>query len=56
MLVSTLQGSSETTFYVLAVYFGAIQIRRLRHTVAAALFADLVAVIAAVAICSALYR
>ena len=30
-LVSTLQGSTETTFYVLAVYFGAIQIRRIRH-------------------------
>jgi len=50
-LVSTLAGSSETTFYVLAVYFGAVQIRRIRHTLAAALIADLVAVIAAVAIC-----
>ncbi|MBK1643842.1 spore maturation protein [Thiocapsa imhoffii] len=47
-LVSTLQGSTETTFYVLAVYFGAVRIRRLRHTLAAALTADLVAVIAAV--------
>jgi len=46
-LVSTLQGSSETTFYVLAVYFGAVQVRRVRHTLAAALIADLVAVIAA---------
>ncbi|HLS57232.1 MAG TPA: nucleoside recognition domain-containing protein [Zeimonas sp.] len=55
-LVSTLQGSSETTFYVLAVYFGAVQVRRVRHTLAAALVADLVAVIAAVAICSALFR
>ena len=54
-LVSTLQGSSETTFYVLAVYFGAVQVRRVRHTVAAALIADLVAVIAAVAICSYLF-
>jgi spore maturation protein SpmA len=50
-LVSTLQGSTETTFYVLAVYFGAIRIRRIRHTLAAALTADLVAVIAAVAGC-----
>ena len=56
MLVSTLQGSSETTFYVLAVYFGAVQVRRMRHAVAAALIADFVAVVAAVAICSALYR
>ncbi|HRP98456.1 MAG TPA: nucleoside recognition domain-containing protein, partial [Rhodocyclaceae bacterium] len=44
MLVTTLQGSTETTFYVLAVYFGAVQIRRMRHTLAAALTADVVAV------------
>jgi spore maturation protein SpmA len=54
-LVSTLQGSSETTFYVLAVYFGAVQVRRVRHTLVAALIADLVAVIAAVAICRYLF-
>jgi spore maturation protein SpmB len=55
-LVSTLQGSTETTFYVLAVYCGAVQVRRVRHALAAALTADLVAVIAAVAVCSFLYR
>jgi spore maturation protein SpmA len=54
-LVSTLQGSSETTFYVLAVYFGAVQIRRTRHALAAGLTAELVAVMAAVAICRYLY-
>ncbi|HRP24770.1 MAG TPA: nucleoside recognition domain-containing protein [Thauera sp.] len=54
-LVTTLQGSTETTFYVLAVYFGAVQIRRIRHTLAAALTADVVAVAAAVAICSYLF-
>lgn len=54
-LVTTLQGSSETTFYVLAVYFGAVQIRRIRHTLAAALTADVVAVAASVAICSYLF-
>jgi spore maturation protein SpmA len=54
-LVSTLQGSSETTFYVLAVYFGAVQIRRMRHSLAAGLTAELIAVIAAVAICRYLY-
>ena len=48
LLVSTLQGSTETTFYVLAVYFGAIQVRRVRHTLAAALSADVAAVVAAV--------
>jgi spore maturation protein SpmA len=55
-VVSTLQGSTETTFYVLAVYFGAVQVRRIRHTLAAALTADLVALIATVFICSLLYR
>lgn len=55
-LVSTLQGSTETTFYILAVYFGAIQIRRIRHALAAALTADLAGICAAVAICSYLYR
>ncbi|MDX5362965.1 MAG: spore maturation protein [Pseudazoarcus pumilus] len=55
MLVTTLQGSTETTFYVLAVYFGAVQIRRIRHTLAAALTADVVAVMAAVFICSFLF-
>jgi spore maturation protein SpmA len=54
-LVSTLQGSTETTFYVLAVYFGAVQIRRVRHALWAALTADLAGVVGAVAICSYLY-
>ena len=50
-LVSTLQGSTETTFYVLAVYFGAVQIRKMRHTLAAALTADLFGLIFAVIAC-----
>lgn len=54
-LVSTLQGSTETTFYVLAVYFGAVQIRRIRHALAAGLTADIVGVIAAVVAVSFLY-
>jgi len=54
-LVSTLQGSTETTFYVLAVYFGAVQIRRVRHALAAGLTADIVGVAAAIFICSLLY-
>ncbi len=48
----TIMGSSETTFYVLAVYFGSVAIRRTRHAVAAGLIADLVGVIAAVIICT----
>jgi spore maturation protein SpmA len=50
-LVSTFQGSSETTFYVLAVYFGAVQVRRIRHTLAAALTADLAGVVFAIIAC-----
>ena len=54
-LVSTFQGSTETTFYVLAVYFGAVQIRRVRHALAAGLTADLVGIVAAVFICTLLF-
>jgi spore maturation protein SpmB len=54
-LVSTFQGSTETTFYVIAVYFGAVQVRRIRHTLAAALTADIAGVIAAVVICMILF-
>jgi spore maturation protein SpmB len=54
-LVSTLQGSTETTFYVLAVYFGAVQIRRVRHALWAALTADFAGICGAVIICSYLY-
>jgi spore maturation protein SpmA/spore maturation protein SpmB len=51
-LVSTLQGSTETTFYVIAIYFGAVQVRRIRHALAAGLTADLVGIMAAVAACA----
>jgi len=54
-LVSTLQGSTETTFYVLAVYFGAIQVSRMRHSMIAALSADLAGAIGAVIICLLLF-
>ena len=54
-LVSTFQGSTETTFYVLAVYFGAVQIRRIRHALAAGLTADLAGIVAAVFICVVLF-
>ncbi len=55
LLVSTLQGSTETTFYVLAVYFGAVQIRRIRHALAAGLTADVAGIAAAVIICLLLF-
>jgi spore maturation protein B len=47
----TLLGSTETTLYVLAVYFGAVGIRRARHAVAAGLLADLAGIIASVLLC-----
>ena len=51
LLAATLQGSTETTFYVLAVYFGAVGIQRARHAVGCALLADLAGVIAAIGVC-----
>ena len=54
-LVSTLQGSTETTFYVLAVYFGAVQVRRVRHALAAGLTADLAGIVGAVVACLYLF-
>ena len=50
-MAATMYGSSETTFYVLAVYFGAVSVKKTRHAVPAALFGDLVAAIATVAVC-----
>jgi spore maturation protein SpmB len=55
-LVSVIQGSTETTFYVLAVYFGAVGIRRTRHALPAALCADAAGIIAAVLVCNLWFR
>lgn len=54
-LVSTMQGSTDTTFYVLAVYFGAVGVKKTRHAVAAGLLADAAGIAAAVVICHALW-
>ncbi|MFN3842132.1 MAG: nucleoside recognition domain-containing protein [Rehaibacterium terrae] len=51
LLAATVQGSTETTFYVLAVYFGAVGIRRARHAVGCALVADVAGILAAIAVC-----
>ena len=51
LLAATIQGSTETTFYVLAVYFGAVGIQRARHAVGCALLAELSGVLAAIAVC-----
>ncbi len=55
ILVSTMYGSSETTFYVLAVYFGSVNIYRTRHAVAAGLIADAVGMLGALMICRILF-
>ncbi|MDD4887149.1 MAG: nucleoside recognition domain-containing protein [Thiomonas sp.] len=52
LLAATMQGSTETTFYVVAVYFGAVGIKRVRHTVGCALAADLAGIIASIAVCA----
>ncbi|MDM0034986.1 nucleoside recognition domain-containing protein [Variovorax sp. J22P271] len=49
-VAATIQGSTETTFYVLAVYFGAVGIQRARHAVGCALLAELAGVVAAIAV------
>jgi spore maturation protein B len=48
---ATMYGSTETTFYVLAVYFGSVGIKKVRHAVVAGLIADLVGILSAVYIC-----
>jgi spore maturation protein SpmA len=47
-LASIVQGSTETTFYVLAVYFGAVGIKRVRHAVTCGLIADVAGILAAI--------
>ncbi|HBT33011.1 MAG TPA: hypothetical protein DEB15_09310, partial [Pusillimonas sp.] len=51
LLSATVQGSTETTFYVLAVYFGSVGVQRARHAVPCALVADFAGIIAAIVVC-----
>ena len=53
LTAATIYGSTETTFYVAAVYFGSVGVKQTRHAIPAGLLADLVGVIASVAICRA---
>ncbi len=55
-LVSTLQGSTETTFYVLAVYFGSVGIRKTRYALTAGLIADAMGIIASLVISHLMFR
>lgn len=54
-MAGTMMGSTETTFYVIAVYFGIVNIQRTRHAIPAGLLADLAGVIASVWICRAVF-
>jgi spore maturation protein SpmA len=54
-MAGTIFGSTETTFYVIAVYFGSVAVRRTRHAVAAGLIADFAGVVASVVICRLMF-
>jgi len=54
-LVSVLQGSSETTFYVVALYFGSVSVKDTRYAIPVMLLADLAGVIFSIAICYLLW-
>jgi len=51
LVAATVQGSTETTFYVLAVYFGSVGIQRARHAVGCAVIADLAGIVASILVC-----
>ena len=54
-MAGTIYDSTETTFYVIAVYFGSVAIRRTRHAIAAGLTADFCGVVASVIICRLMF-
>src|SRR5690606_16801844 len=54
-IASTIQGSTDTTLYVITVYFGAVGIRNSRYAVKVGLFADLVGFIAAITVCMVVF-
>jgi spore maturation protein B len=56
LLASTVQGSTDTTLYIVTVYFGSVGIKRLRHSLITGLIADAAAAIAAVIVCTLLFR
>ena len=55
-LAAIIQGSTETTFYVLAVYFGSVGVKDTRHALGCALIADAVGIVAAIGVAYAFYR
>jgi len=53
--VSVMMGSSETTFYTVAVYFGAVKAKNVRHTLLCALFADIICAFVSVMVCRVMF-
>ena len=51
LMASTIQGSTETTFYVITIYFGAVNITRVRHSLPIGLWADFIGFVAAAYAC-----
>ncbi|ACA59708.1 spore maturation protein [Candidatus Desulforudis audaxviator] len=56
LLVSTMQGSTDTTFYILTLYFGAVGVKRYRYAVASGLTADLTTLLASIFIAGIVFR
>jgi spore maturation protein B len=54
-MAGTIYGSTETTFYVVAVYFGSVAIQRTRHAIPAGLIADLAGIIASIIVCRMMF-
>ena len=54
-VVSVMMGSTETTFYTIAVYFGAVGVKNTRHTVGCALFADVVCFVSSIVVCKIMF-
>lgn len=55
-MVSVMMGSTETTFYVLAIYFGAVSIKKTRHSLPAGLIADFVGIVTAVIVTNLVFN
>lgn len=55
-VASTMFGSTDTTFYIIAVYFGSVGIRKIRHALVAGLIADVAGLLAAVGVCHLVFR
>lgn len=55
LIAGTMQGSTDTTFYVLTVYFGSVGIKKIRYSMTVGLLADIVGFLASVAVCSLVF-